>query len=112
MNSEVKTLLDGITIEGESVPNALMFFDGSSDTFVLYSPSSESVGLAGDDVPINLVQAWDIDVYSKKDYLALSDKIKQAFIGAGWAYRGSGSDTYDEPTGLYHRLLEFVKEVE
>lgn len=110
MNSEVKTILDSIEIESESVPNALLHFDGVADTFVLYSPSSESVGLAGDDLPTDYVQSWDIDVYSKTNYLALSEAIKTAFLNAGWVYKGSGVDTYDEATQLYHRLLEFEKE--
>ncbi len=114
MNSEVKTILDSvkITVDGVevSVPNALLYFDGVADTFVLYSPSSESVGLAGDDKPMDYVEGWDIDVYSKTNYLGLSRNIKQAFIDAGWVYRGAGVDTYDEATQLYHRLLEFEKE--
>lgn len=110
MNSEVKTILDSVKVGGEDVPNALLHFDGQADTFVLYSPSSESVGLSADDKPTDYVEAWDIDVYSKSNYVQLSKDIKQAFIDAGWVYRGSGVDTYDEPTQLYHRLLEFEKE--
>lgn len=113
MNSEVKTILDTIT-QGEppvAIPNALLHFDGEADTFVLYSPSSESVGLAGDDKPVDYVEAWDIDVYSKSNYVQLSKQIRQAFIDAGWTYRGAGVDTYDEGTQLYHRLLEFEKGV-
>jgi hypothetical protein len=110
MNSEVKTILDTITIGEVAVPNALLYFDGVADTFVLYSPSNESVGLAGDDKPLALVEGWDIDIYSKNNYVELSKTIKKAFIDAGWVYRGSGVDTYDEATKLYHRLMEFSKE--
>lgn len=112
MNSEVKTILNTIQT-GEpatQVPNALLHFDGSSDAFIVYSPSGESVGLAGDDLPLELVERWDIDVYSKGNYVQLSKDIKTAFLGAGWVYKGSGVDTYDETTGLYHRLIEFEKE--
>lgn len=112
MNNQVKTILDTIKdSEGTTIPNALLYFDGVADTFILYSPSSESVGLAGDDKPVNYVEGWDIDVYSKNNYLAVSKDIKEAFLNAGWVYRGAGNDTFDEPTGLYHRLLEFEKEV-
>jgi len=110
MNSEVKAILDTITVGETAVPNALLHFDGESDTFILYSPSAESVALAGDDTPLEYVERWDIDVYSKTNYVQLSKNIRQAFIDAGWAYKGSGVDTYDEPTKLYHRLLEFEKE--
>lgn len=111
MNDEVKAILDAVRLAGKAIPNALLHFDGKSDTFVLYSPSGESVALAGDDVPIGEVERWDIDVYSKSNYLVLSNTIKQAFIDAGWVYRGRGVDTYDTPTKYYHRLLEFEKEV-
>lgn len=111
MNSEIKEILDNIRIDGEAIPNALLYFDGSADTFVLYSPSGESVGLAGDDKPLEFVERWDIDVYSKNNYLKLSKAIRQAFIDNDWVYLGQGVDTYDEPTKLFHRLLEFTKEV-
>lgn len=108
MNSEVKAILDTISVEGVQVPNALLYFDGEVDTlYILYSPSSEGVGLAGDDKPIGLIERWDIDVYSKTNYVALSKQVIKAFIDAGWVYRGAGNDTYDEATKLYHRLLEF-----
>ena len=112
MNSEVKTILDTISVEGEQVPNALMYFDGetSPSVYILYSPSSEGVGLAGDDKPIGLIERWDIDVYSKTNYVALAKQVIKAFIDAGWVYRGAGNDTYDEGTKVYHRLLEFEKE--
>ncbi len=112
MNAEVKSILDTITTGSPAVavPNALFNFDGVADTFILYSPSSESVGLSGDDRPIGLVEGFDIDIYSKTNYIALAKSVVKAFVDAGWSYRGSGSDTYDEQTGLYHRLIEVAKE--
>ena len=110
MNNEVKAILDTIMLDEKAIPNALLHFDGESDTFILYSPSNESIALAGDDIPLALVEGWDIDVYSKNNYIELSKAIKKAFIYAGWVYRGSGVDTYDEATKLYHRLMEFSKE--
>lgn len=110
MNAEVKQILDTITVEGEQVPNGLLHFDGEADTFILYSPSSEGVGLAGDDKPIALIDRWDVDIYSKSNYIALSKQIIKAFVNAGWVYKGAGVDTYDEGTQLYHRLLEFENE--
>lgn len=109
MNNEIKTILDTITA-GEppvAVPNALLYFDGQADAFLVYSPSNESVGLSGDDEILALVTDWDVDIYSKTNYLALSQQIIKAFIDAGWVYKGAGSDTYDEATSMYHRLLEF-----
>ena len=113
MNDKVKEILETITIgePAEALKFDLLHFDGETDTFVVYSPTNERVDLAGDDIPIGEVESFDIDIYSKGNYLALSNDIKQAFITAGWAYKGRGLDTYDEPTKLYHRLLEFEKEV-
>lgn len=112
MNNEVKTILETITVGDVQVPNGMLHFDGETDTptYILYSPSSEGVGLAGDDKPIALIERWDIDIYSKTNYVALSKQVKKAFIDAGWAYKGSGVDTYDDATKIYHRLLEFEKE--
>lgn len=107
MNQKIKTVLDTIRVAGVAVPHALMYYDGEANTFMVYSSTAERVGLSGDDVPLGLVEAWDIDVYSTTNYLALAKEVKKAMIAAGWTYRGSGSDTYDENTKMYHRLLEF-----
>lgn len=107
MNQKIKAVLDAIRIEGQAIPNALLYYDGEANTFMVYSSTAERVGLSGDDVPLGLVEAWDIDVYSTTNYLALSTAVKKAMIAAGWTYRGSGTDTYDENTKMYHRLLEF-----
>lgn len=107
MNEKIKAILDKIKINGKSVPNALMYYNGEANTFIVYSSSMERVGLSGDDLPQQLVEAWDIDVYSKSNYLELAKEVKKAMIAAGWVYKGSGSDTYDEQTKMYHRLLEF-----
>lgn len=106
MNSEVKSILDKL-----GVTNALMYYEGSENTFVIYSPSGENVGVAGDDLPVEYVTRWDIDLYSDGDYVALAHQIRDAFVAAGWCYNGAGVDTYDEATKLYHRLLEFEREV-
>lgn len=111
MNNEVKTILESVTVEGQPLKCALLHFDGEADTFALYSPSGERVGLAGDDTVLEEIERWDIDVYSKSNYLVTCKAIKQAFRNAGWVFLGSGVDTYDEPTKMYHRLLEFEKEV-
>ena len=111
MNDQVKTILESITVGGNALPIALLHFDGQADIFAVYSPTNEGVGLSGDNVPLEYVEAWDIDLYSKGDYLVLSTQIKQAFIDAGWVYKGRGQDTYDTDTKYYHRLLEFEKEV-
>lgn len=111
MNQEIKTILESVQVGGKALPCALLHFDGEADTFALYSPSGERVGLAGDDEALEEVERWDVDVYSKTNYLETSKAIKQAFKNAGWVYIGRGVDTYDQPTQLYHRLLEFEKEV-
>lgn len=107
MNAEIKAILETIQINGATVPVALMYYDGEADTFMVYSSTAERVGLSGDDEPLGLVEAWDVDVYSTKNYLALAKAVKKAMIAAGWVYNGSGSDTYDESTKMFHRLLEF-----
>jgi hypothetical protein len=107
MNTEIKAVLDALRLDGQPVPNGLMYYNGEAETFLKYSPTSDRVGLAGDDMPLEMIEAWDIDVYSKTNYLALATAVKKAMLAAGWAYKGSGSDTYDEETKMFHRLLEF-----
>ena len=69
MNQNIKAVLDAIRIDGAAIPNAFMYYDGEANTFMVYSSTSERVGLSGDDVPLGLVEAWDVDVYSATNYL-------------------------------------------
>jgi hypothetical protein len=110
MDEIIKNILDSIQISGASVPNARDYFDGQADAFLVYSPSNESVGLSGDDRPLELVEGWDIDIYATGNYLALCSAVKMAMINEGWTYRGAGQETYDEATKLRHRLFEFSHE--
>lgn len=114
MNTEVKTILDTIKTGSPAVtvPNALLYFDKQADTFLVYSPTNDGVGLFGDDRPIELAENWDIDIYSKSNYTTLRKNIVKAFVDGDWAYKGKGQDTFDETTGLYHCLLQFEKEAD
>lgn len=110
MQADLKALLDTITIGGNAVPNALMHFDGESDAFLVYSPSSESVALAGDDLPTASRVRFDIDLYSKGNYIELSDTVINTVVSGGWTWVGNSNDTYDDETGYYHRLIEIEKQ--
>jgi len=110
MQAELKAILDALRVGGSPITNALMHFDGESDAFLVYSPSSESVALAGDDLPVGSVVRFDLDVYSKENYLAISEAVVSAFVLAGWTWFGNSNDTYDHETKMYHRLIEVGKE--
>lgn len=110
MQADLKAILDTITIDDTPIPNAFMHFDGESDAFLAYSPSSESVALAGDDRPTATRVRFDIDLYSKGNYIALSDAVIEAVVSGGWTWLGNSNDTYDDETGFYHRLIEIEKQ--
>lgn len=48
-----------------------------------------------------------VDIFSKSDYSALEDAIKQKLLEAGFI-RTSAADLYEEDTQLYHKAMRFV----
>jgi len=48
-----------------------------------------------------------VDIFSKTDYTALEDKIREKMLAAGFV-RGMAADLYEPDTGLCHKAMRFV----
>lgn len=49
-----------------------------------------------------------VDIFSKGDYSAIEEKIKEKMINAGFG-RSSGADLYEpKPIDLYHKAMRFI----
>lgn len=108
-NDEIETLLSDFEI-----PVSYMFYEGDADTFITYQQESQGNSMAGDDKIQGIVIFYDIDIYSRGDYLKLVKDIITIFEGAGWTYQPTrtSADMYERDTKYFHKTLNFAKESE
>ena len=108
-NSAIETILSGL-----KVPVAYMFYEGSEDTYITYQQESQESACAGDDKVQGFIAYYDVDIYSKGDYVSLMGDVIKAFTDADWVYQPSrvSPDMYERDTKLYHKTLCFAKESE
>lgn len=105
-NAEIETLLSVL-----KVPYNFMFYEGADDTYITYQKQSADDALAGDDQVIGDVVYYDVDIYSRGNYLTLIDSVITLFEGAGWTYQPSreSPDMYETDTKYFHRTLCFAR---
>lgn len=48
-----------------------------------------------------------VDIFSKTDYTALEEKIKEKLLNAGFE-RSMAADLYEKDTELYHKAMRFI----
>jgi hypothetical protein len=108
-NAEIEYLLSGL-----DVPVSYMFYEGSADTYVVYSQMGKDNSLAGENQVIGCVIYYDFDLYSKSNYLALQRQIIDTMVAAGWTYEPSreSPDLYERDTKLFHKTIVLAKESE
>jgi hypothetical protein len=106
-NAEIEQILNELDI-----PHAYMFYEGAEDTYITYMQESKDSALAGDDKVIGAVIYYDVDIYSKGNYLSIIDELIPLFEAAGWTYQPSreSPDFYEKDTKMYHKTICFAKE--
>lgn len=109
LNREIESLLSGL-----GVPYSFMFYEGNADTYITYMQLDKDSALAGDDQVIACVQHYDFDIYSKKNYLNIIERLINLMTAAGWVYNPSrdSPDMYERDTKYYHKTICFSKESE
>ena len=109
MNEELKEIF-GEALSGGTVPVAHLRYKGDKTTFVTWTITAENPALSADDEPLYSVVAVDVDVFSKGNYLALVNEIKQLMKQHEWVWTGDSPEMYEEDTELYHKTISFEKE--
>ena len=108
-NAEIETLLSDF-----EVPVAYMFYEGNADTYITYAQLDKDASFSGDDKIQGFVIYYDIDIFSKTNYLSLINDIIAIFEGAGWTYQPNreSPDFYERDTKYFHKTIVFAKESE
>lgn len=101
VDSLLKTTLDAIC------PNvARLFFRGKAGTYITYQLVSSEDMAAADDETHGTEYTYRVDIYSKRDYIALLRRAKQALKAAGFYGLVIDPEVYEQDTGFYHVPIE------
>lgn len=111
MNSDIEAIFTGFVVDNVSIPVAFMFYNGSADSYVVYSNIDNDNSYSGDDELQGYITYYDLEIYSKGNYLAIMSAVKDRMERAGWSFQPSRSspDSYDRDTGYYSKALCFAK---
>lgn len=106
-NAEIKQILSDL-----SVPIAFMYYKGNATTYVIYRETDKANSLGAEDNVVGWIAYYDIDIYSKGNYIDLMEQIRELLTGAGWTYQPSRDsfDMFETDTGYFHKTLCFCKE--
>ena len=84
-------------------PNvARLFFRGKAGTYITYQLVSSEDMAAADDETHGTEYTYRVDIYSKRDYIALLRRVKQALKAAGFYGLVIDPEVYEQDTGFYH----------
>ncbi|WP_304068684.1 hypothetical protein [Megamonas hypermegale] len=112
MNNEIEKIFKDFTVNGKKVPVSFLRYNGRETTYVTYQQVDADSEFSADDDLQSYVVYYDFDVYSKQNYLAITEAIKSSLKANGWRYQPgkSSGDLYEDETGYYHTTLNFSKE--
>lgn len=110
MNELIQTIFANFTVGGVTIPVKFLRYEGHGQPYVVYSQVDADASLSGDDDLIGYVDYYDFDVYSKGNYTAIVESVKQILKANGFVWQPSRSsgDMYETDTGYYHKTLNFA----
>lgn len=105
MNSEILAALKDI-----GVPVRFQTYTGKEETYITFFTYLDKPELYSDDREIITGNYIQIDVWSRKDYTELVDRVHQYIIEAGFR-KLNFYDLYEDELKVYHKVMRFFKEV-
>lgn len=94
------------TLSALCVNVARLFFRGKASTFITYQLVTSQDNAPADDEMQGTEYTYRVDIYSKKDYIALLRRTKNALKAAGFYAVVIDPEVYEVDTGFYHVPIE------
>jgi hypothetical protein len=112
MNSLIEKIFADFKVNNKSIPVSFLRYEGKATTYITYQQISIDGTLSGDDEIIGYIDYYDIDIFSKSNYLNIVKEVKKIMKANGfmWQPSNSSEDMYEEDTGYYHKTLCFAIE--
>lgn len=109
INSLIKTIFTNFQVNGVTIPVSFLRYNGKSTTYITYQSVNIEDTFSSDDELDYYVENFDFDIYSKGDYFAIIDSMKQKLKENGFTWQPmlSSEDMYEDETGYYHKTLNF-----
>lgn len=110
MNELIQSIFENFMVGGERIPVKFLYYQGHGEPYITWGQMDADSSLSGDDDLIGFVDYYDFDVYSKSNYLAIVESVKQLLKENGfvWQPSRSSADFYEVDTGYYHKTLNFA----
>lgn len=114
MNSKIEIAFTDFEVDGVNIPLAFLYYEGNEETYITYQNIDTDNTFCGDDEILGYLLYYDIDIYSKGNYLKIVEKVKEIMKASGFMWQPSrtSEDMYEEDTGYYHKTLCFAIEKE
>lgn len=112
MNEVIEDAFDEFEVDGVSIPVSFLRYGGDATTYITYQQTDANNALTADNELINYVDYYDFDIYSKGNYMAICEAVKEVLTNCGflWEPSRSSADMYEDDTGYYHKTLSFAIE--
>lgn len=114
MNSLIETLFKNFKVDDIEIPVSFLDYKGDKTTYITYQNIDIDNSFSGDDEILGYVDYYDIDIFSKGNYLKIVKEVKKIMKTGGFMWQPSrtSQDMYEEDTGMYHKTLCFAIERE
>lgn len=105
----ITALFDGFEVNGKNIPVKYLYYLGHGEPYIVWSQVDANNALTGDDQLLGYADYYDFDIYSKGNYLAIVDAVKELLTQHDfvWQVANSSGDMYEEDTGYFHKTLNF-----
>lgn len=108
-NGLIEQIFANFEVNGVQIPVTFLRYDGKQTTYVTYQQTDANDPFSGDDELQNYVDFYDFDIFSKGNYIAIVEAVKDKLKDNGfrWQPNRSSGDMYEDETKLYHKTLSF-----
>lgn len=107
-NEMIMQALNGITTTaGELIPVSFMVYKGDKTTYITFQEVDKFPRLMADDECEYSAPRFDIDIYTKGNFIDILKEVKQRLINAGWTWVEDSQDMYEADTKYFHKVATF-----
>lgn len=88
------------------VPVAFANYNQTADTYIVFIEYNQAPRLNADDQEVITKHFFQVDIFSKGNYLQLVEDVKERMKQAGFS-RMFESETYEEEMKMFRKILRF-----
>ena len=110
MHELITSLFRDFSVGGVNIPVKFLFYAGHGEPYIVWQQQDADNSLTGDDTLLGYTDYYDFDVYSKGNFLAIVERVKEILTENGfvWQVSRSSPDMYETETGYSHKTLNFA----